>query len=150
MISNYKGLVQANNLELLGHQPSILLTLVLFPRVEVPVNVKNDGFSASEFKTASSNEAAIKTQKVISTYLIRSLIYSLNELFSRFFTFAVTVYQIRGDIASEKCELQQLFHHIYHPVVIGRGLHTSVFLEFKECFGNRTLIWNSEHTHPAS
>jgi hypothetical protein len=95
MLSNYKGLVQANNLELLGHQPSILLTLVLFPRVEVPVNVKNDGFSASEFKTASSNEVAIATQKVISAYLIRSLIYSLDELFSRFFTFAVTIYQIR-------------------------------------------------------
>jgi hypothetical protein len=44
MLSNYKSLVQANNLELLGHQPSILLTLVLFPRVEGAVAVKNDVF----------------------------------------------------------------------------------------------------------
>ena len=44
MLSNYKELAQANSLELLGHQPSILLTLVLFLRVEVAVTVKNDRF----------------------------------------------------------------------------------------------------------
>ena len=44
MLSNYNELARANSLELLGHQPSILLTLVLFPRVEVAVTVKNDGF----------------------------------------------------------------------------------------------------------
>ena len=44
MLSNYKELAQANSLELLGHQPSILLTLVLFLRVEVTATVKNDSF----------------------------------------------------------------------------------------------------------
>jgi phosphoglycerol transferase MdoB-like AlkP superfamily enzyme len=35
-----------NNLELLGHQPSKVLTLVLFPRVENAATAKNDGFFA--------------------------------------------------------------------------------------------------------
>jgi hypothetical protein len=36
--------VRKLSLELLGHQPSRLLTLVLFLRVEVAVIVKNEGF----------------------------------------------------------------------------------------------------------
>jgi hypothetical protein len=42
MLSNYKKLVHEISLELLVHQPSILLTLVLFPRVEGAATVKND------------------------------------------------------------------------------------------------------------
>ena len=38
-----KKLAQANSLGLSGRQPPILLTLVLFPRVEVAATVKNDG-----------------------------------------------------------------------------------------------------------
>ena len=45
-----KKLAQANSLGLSGRQPPILLTLVLFPRVEVAATVKNDGFWASEFR----------------------------------------------------------------------------------------------------
>ena len=41
---NYKKLTRKIGLELSGHQPSILLTLVLFPRIEVAATVKNEGF----------------------------------------------------------------------------------------------------------
>ena len=39
-----KKLTREIGLELSGHQPSILLTLVLFPRVGVTSTVKNEGF----------------------------------------------------------------------------------------------------------
>ena len=44
MLIKYKELARELRLEPLGHQPSILLTLVLFLRVDVAATVKNDGF----------------------------------------------------------------------------------------------------------
>ena len=44
MLIKYKELARKLSFELSGHQPSRLLTLVLFLGVEVAVTVKNEGF----------------------------------------------------------------------------------------------------------
>src|SRR5690606_33996179 len=53
-------------------------------------------------------------------------------------------------VAREQRELHQLFHHIHDAVVIGRGLHASRFIELLVCLGDRRLVRDGQHPHPAT
>lgn len=53
---------------------------------------------------------------------------------------AVPVDQIVGAFAREQGELDQLFHHVDHALLVGRWLHAAVFPELHEGLGDRRLV----------
>lgn len=78
------------------------------------------------------------------------LAHALGQFGGRLPALAVAIHQVRGHIAGEQRELEQLLHHIDHPVVVGRGLHTASLIKLLVSLGHGRLVGDGHHPHPAT
>lgn len=62
--------------------------------------------------------------------------------------FAVAINEVVGPVAQQPCELRQLLHDIYHPVIEGGWLHPVIVTELGIGHRHAGLIGDGEHPHP--
>lgn len=65
------------------------------------------------------------------------------------FAFAVSPGEQRGMAFQQLGYLEQLFADVDDSVVPRRGLHATLFIKFLPGLGDRRLIRDSKHPHPA-